>query len=818
MQTCDQAMIRAALDTLHPAGAVVELRMPKTTKRTVSGYYDDWAALAHDAATWDTQAPGIYVTLNPINPALLARSRNRAIPYCDTTTADSDVTARRWLPIDCDSLRPAGIPSTDAEHEAALTRAVAIQAALTARGWPDPILADSGNGAHLLYRVELPADDGGLVARCLEALAFGWDDGAVTIDRSVHNPARIWKLYGTVARKGDGTTERPQRLARLIEVPEAPVPVPRVLLDALAAEVPPASPPAASASRGAFDLPTWIGAHGLEVAREGAWTRGRRWVLARCPWNPEHTDRSAYIIQFDNGAIGAGCHHNSCAGKGWRELRELLEPGRREYRGTTEARLADIGTVSAVAERSQRPAWPVLHPDALMGLPGEIVATIAPQTEADPVALLIGLLVSFGSVVGRGPYALADAARHGLNEFAVIVGDTAKARKDTARNRIRPLFADLDPEWATTRQGSGLSSGEGFIHAVRDPVTRREKNRDTKEYEDVEVDPGVIDKRLLVDESEFATVLKVIQRESNTLSDNVRKAWDGRTLRSMTRNSPLAATDPHIAVIGNITREELQKLLTETEAANGFLNRFLIVCARRAQLLPDGGGEVELGPFGGYLATAIAVARGAREPYRRDAAATALWHRVYHHLARDEVGLYAALTARAEAHLLRLSCLYAALDADSMVREHHLRAAVALWRYCEASVRFLFGDAIGDFLADRILAYLRSVPEGASRTDLHRACGNNVSAARVDAALGTLIAARRVAHESQPGEGTKPVQWYRALPQSAWRDTWDAVLDSAGHEVDELAEVAASHDAAGSSSTSASSYHDDARLLGRQSA
>ena len=411
------------------------------------------------------------------------------------------------------------------------------------------------------------------------------------------------------------------------------------------------------------------------------------------------------------------------------------------------------GSVSPVVELPQRPAWPVLHPDALIGLPGEIVARIAPHTEADPVALLIGLLLSFGNAVGRGPYALADGARHGLNEFAVIVGDTAKARKDTARNRIRPLFADIDPGWATTRQGSGLSSGEGFIHAVRDPIFKREKNRDTKEYEEVEVDPGVADKRLLVDESEFATVLKVIQRDSNTLSDNARKAWDGHSLRTMTRNSPLLASDPHISVIGNITARGVQRLLTETEAANGFLNRFLIVCARRAELLPDGGGVVELGEYGDYLASAVNLARAASEPFARDAAATVLWHRVYRHLADPAEGLFGALTARAEAHLLRLSCLYAALDMSTSVREHHLRAAVALWRYCEASVRYLFGDAIGDYLSDRILAYLRSVPDGASRTDLHRACGNNVSAARFDAALGTLIAARRVAHERAAGRG-----------------------------------------------------------------
>lgn len=808
MLTCDQAMIRTTLETLHPSGGVVEMRMPKTSKRTVSGYYDDWAALTRDAAVYDRDAPGIYITLNPINPTLLARANNRAIPYCDKTSGDSDVIARRWLPIDCDPVRPSGIPSTDAEHDAALARATAIRDALAERGWPTPILADSGNGAHLLYAVDLPVDDGGLVESCLRALAFRWDDGAVMIDQSVHNPARIWKLYGTVARKGDGTPERPQRLARLLAVPDAPTPVARGLLDVLAAEMPPPERPATTVQRGGFDLQTWVATHGLEVAREGAWRGGRRWVLARCPWNPEHDDGAAYIVQHDNGAIAAGCHHNSCTGKDWHNLRDLLEPGRREYQGVPASR-AMIMQASPMLELPQRPSWPVLHPDALMGLPGEIVARIAPHTEADPVALLLGLLVSFGSVVGREPHALADGARHGLNEFAVIVGDTAKARKDTARNRIRPLFAEIEPDWAATRQGSGLSSGEGFIHAVRDPIFKRERNRDTKEYEEVEADPGVADKRLLVDESEFATVLKVIQRESNTLSDNVRKAWDGRALRSMTRNSPLAATDPHVSIIGNITREELQRLLTETEAANGFLNRFLIACARRAQLLPDGGGAVDWSDITGYLVAAVNVARAAQEPYRRDAAAAALWHRVYRHLSTPNEGLYGALTARAEAHLLRLSCLYAALDVSNMVREHHLRAAVALWRYCEASVRYLFGDATGDYMADRVLAYLRSVPEGASRTDLHRACGNNVSAARFDAAIGTLMTARRIAHESQPGEGTKPVQWYRALPPSAWRDAWDAILEDSGHEVDEVDEVDRG-EATGSSSTSSTSWAESA--------
>jgi len=159
--------------------------------------------------------------LNPVNPALLARAANRVRPMTkgDSATSDSDILARRWLPLDLDPKRPSGISSTDDEHEAALARARQIRDALAAAGWPPPIMADSGNGAHLLYAIDEPSNDDGLVKRILEALAVRFDDDLVSIDRSVFNPARIWKLYGTPARKGDSIPDRPHRLARILELP-----------------------------------------------------------------------------------------------------------------------------------------------------------------------------------------------------------------------------------------------------------------------------------------------------------------------------------------------------------------------------------------------------------------------------------------------------------------------------------------------------------------------------------------------------------------------------------------------------------------------
>lgn len=219
----DRDEIRRTCELLFAPGQVVELRALDAVTRewrrphTVSGYFDDWERLA--TAATSIQARGIYVTLNPVNPALLARANNRMwdMQAGDSSTSDNDIVARRWLPIDCDPVRPAGISATAAEHDLALARAREIRDHLSARGWPEPLLADSGNGAHLLYRVELPADDGGLVAGALAALAFRFTDALVSVDEKNFNPARIWKLYGTVAAKGDHTPERPHRLSRLVE-------------------------------------------------------------------------------------------------------------------------------------------------------------------------------------------------------------------------------------------------------------------------------------------------------------------------------------------------------------------------------------------------------------------------------------------------------------------------------------------------------------------------------------------------------------------------------------------------------------------------
>lgn len=222
----DTAEILRALALILEPGQVTELRAldvsaPAYRKtHTEFGYFDDPRTLAAAAAKIG-QAMGIYFVLNPVVPALLARCCNRVRPAeKGEGTSDDNIVRRRWLPLDFDPDRPSGISSSETEHNAGIAKARVCRDFLLGEGWPDPILADSGNGAHLLYRVDLPADDGGLVEKVLKALAARFSDDAVKVDTGIYNPARIWKLYGTTAGKGDSIPDRPHRIARIIDVPD----------------------------------------------------------------------------------------------------------------------------------------------------------------------------------------------------------------------------------------------------------------------------------------------------------------------------------------------------------------------------------------------------------------------------------------------------------------------------------------------------------------------------------------------------------------------------------------------------------------------
>ncbi len=217
------------------------------------------------------------------------------------------------------------------------------------------------------------------------------------------------------------------------------------------------------------------------------------------------------------------------------------------------------------------------------------------------------------------------------------------------------------------------------------------------EYQDVEVDAGITDKRALVFEGEFGLPLTNMARDGNTLSVSIRQAWDTGDLRAMTKNSPARATDAHVSIVGHITRDELLRKLNSTEMANGFANRILWACTTRSKELPEGGNltDADIDPLAAGFKKAVAFARQVGE-IKRDDAIKNSWKETYHELTAGTPWVAGAhhFAGRAPDDG-DFACLYALLDHSRIVRAEHLLAAVALVEYCHASTRFIFGECVG---------------------------------------------------------------------------------------------------------------------------
>ena len=337
-QLFDEGEIRRALALMVEPDQVVELRaLHATTKAsryayTASGYFNDMEAFVK-ALSLIRSARGIYITLNPCQRDLLARAQNRLRSADEfradkSCTTDTQITRLRWLLIDVDPERPSGISSSDAEHTRALQHAQTIRETLKSEGWPEPLSADSGNGAHLLYRIDLGIDEADLLARAFKGLAGRFDILGQHIDQTVFNPSRISKLYGTLACKGDNTDERPHRMSRILEPPSLLHIVSRTLLEAIATPV----QHQASQNRqnthkkNTFSLQDFLDLHAIQTRPPEPYKSGTRWLLAECPFCHE-SDHNACVYEFADGSLGFSCSHNRCADLHWKDFRKHFEPG-----------------------------------------------------------------------------------------------------------------------------------------------------------------------------------------------------------------------------------------------------------------------------------------------------------------------------------------------------------------------------------------------------------------------------------------------------------------------------------------------------------
>lgn len=410
--------------------------------------------------------------------------------------------------------------------------------------------------------------------------------------------------------------------------------------------------------------------------------------------------------------------------------------------------------------------WPVMAEEAYHGPLGEVVRGMEPNTEADPAGLVAVLLSLCGNVIGRGAYFRVEEDDHYCKINVVVVGETSKGRKGTALNRIRRLMKHTDEGWSESCVVTGLSSGEGVIHRLRDPVWGT-----TKDGEDMLKDPGVEDKRLMLEEPEFASALTVMRREGNTLSMVARNLWDDRPLETLTKNSPERATETHGAIIGHVTKNELLRHLTEEKLGAGIANRFLFVMVRRSKVLPHGGNrDVFSDDLIRRLQEAVDFGKERREIVLSGEveegcgySAKDFWEEVYPDLSSGKPGLFGAVVSRAEAQVRRIATVYAVLDLSPQVRVPHLLAALAVWQYCEESALLIFGDRTGDALADEILEALKDAGEGGmTRSEISDLFGRNRRSGQLGAVLRGLKEQGRLRMEKErTGEPGRPTErWY----------------------------------------------------------
>lgn len=389
------------------------------------------------------------------------------------------------------------------------------------------------------------------------------------------------------------------------------------------------------------------------------------------------------------------------------------------------------------------------------GLLGEIVSLIEPHSEADPVAVFMELLATFGSCVGGGPFYKIGGTYHRSNLFLALCGETSTARKGSAHDWVVEVFRHVDAVYVDKCILGGLASGEGVIHAVRDAKVKHDKSGN-----EVVVDEGISDKRRLFFESELAgRTFVAMKREGSTLSAVLRQAWESSTLAVATKNMDERATNAHITVIGHATLKELLSTLRPEDIAGGFANRFLFFVVRRSKQLP-----LQTEPDEGVMRILASRLRRSLEDARKigrvtlSAVAEPIWKQIYNDIdseaaERDEETV--PFLSRAAPQILRISLLLALVDGSKEIMPDHLTQAAGLWDYSRKSVEFMMGGEHGDIPNDQAAMYHLLEKQGSL-------CVGDVqkqlkwSGAKVALVKGRLLKNRMINETVERGTGGRP--------------------------------------------------------------
>jgi hypothetical protein len=419
------------------------------------------------------------------------------------------------------------------------------------------------------------------------------------------------------------------------------------------------------------------------------------------------------------------------------------------------------------------PFPPPMRQEAFHGVIGEIVTLMAGHCESSPEVLLLHGLVIVGSIIGRSAYVYGGGPQLYPNEFAIFVGETARGRKGTAYSMWEQLAQVVNSDWFDGCLSGQTQTGEGIVHRVRDErygVTPGKKKKG-EPLEEVLLDAGISDKRLLIIEEEFSHALKMAQRSGNTLSETLRKAWDSpRSLRTDNKNSPLKASDPHVSLIGHTTRDELLATLKMVDLNNGMANRVLWCAARRTGDMPN----AEFLEWQNHPAIIEQLKKifaqrfpNTAEPafFSRTNEAKNYWDQLYRKLnAEKQSSTVDAVLARDTSHILKIALIFAITDQALNIEIEYLKAALAVIDFCRDSARWIFGQATGNKLANNIIMALRRSPVGLTRTEINNdVCYRTTPKSQLDAALAEL-AKNKLAKMSleEAKKGPRIERWFAA--------------------------------------------------------
>ena len=411
--------------------------------------------------------------------------------------------------------------------------------------------------------------------------------------------------------------------------------------------------------------------------------------------------------------------------------------------------------------------WATLNPDALYGIAGEFAKDACLKSEADPAAVLMTLLTRMGTYFGRDACLWHGGMRFPPKLYVAIAGRSAKGRKGTSTYPVVDIAERIDKilirhALNPTRAVDGTAaSGEGLAYMLRDASEK--KDEDGKP-----LDEGIEDKRLFLLEEELGGLLKIAKREGNSVTAALRKLWDSSgTFHPITKTNPIKATGTHICMVAHVTFGELLTHLNSVESSNGFANRFLWVCSRRSKVEsePETIPSARLDMYAGEFADAVIFAERQKSGLNLSKDASVLWHSLYRELDIERGGLVGNLCDRAHAQVLRVATIFAILDKSAELTPEHLKAARAVWQYCEDSISYIFGADI-DQDEQKIMTYLQDQNgQEVAQTVLSRRLFKDKPSTLANKLL-RLEEQGKVSRRSETGKGRTATYWKLALAEN----------------------------------------------------